>query len=443
MTIELSGHYGYGRLIKATLPMALMMIVVSVYSIVDGYFISNWAGSDAFAGMNLIWPPIAVVGAIGLMVGTGGSALVSKTFGEGHPEEARRIFTMMIRLTVISGIILGIICFILMPWLAKVLGADEAMMPHAILYGRILICVLPAYMLQMAFQPFFMVAERPHFGTALSILSGVTNIILDALFVAVFSWGLTGAALASCAGILLNAGIPIWFFSSKRNKTQLSFVPARFDWKKILKSCSNGLSEFVGSIALSVVSMCYNWQLMRYIGANGVSAYGIIMYLGFIFAAIFIGYNMGVSQIIAYNYGAGNKPELRSLLKKSLVIIGIVGVTITAIAELSSDVVADIFVGYDAELRDLTSYATRIYMLSFLICGFNMFCSAWFTSLNNGIVSAIGAFVRTLVFEFACVFILPLLFGIEGIWVAVNVAELLSLFLTISLIIGFRKRYGY
>lgn len=423
--------------------MALMMIIVSVYSIVDGYFISNWAGSDAFAGMNLIWPPIAVVGAIGLMVGTGGSALVSKTFGEGHPEEARRIFTMMIRLTVIAGVILGTICFILMPWLAKVLGADEAMMPHAILYGRILIIVLPAYMLQMAFQPFFMVAERPHFGTALSIFSGVTNIILDALFVAVFSWGLTGAALASCAGILLNAGIPIWFFSSKRNKTQLSFVPTRLDWKKILKSCSNGISEFVGSIALSVVSMCYNWQLMRYIGANGVSAYGIIMYLGFIFAAIFIGYNMGVSQIIAYNYGAGNKPELRSLLKKSLVIIGLVGVVITALAELSADVIADIFVGYDAELRDLTAYATRVYMLSFLICGFNMFCSAWFTSLNNGIISAIGAFVRTLVFEFACVFILPMLFGIEGIWVAVNVAELLSLFLTISLIIGFRKRYGY
>ena len=443
MTIELSGHYGYGRLIKATLPMALMMIIVSVYSIVDGYFISNWAGSDAFAGMNLIWPPIAVVGAIGLMVGTGGSALVSKTFGEGHPEEARRIFTMMIRLTVIAGVILGTICFILMPWLAKVLGADEAMIPHAILYGRILIIVLPAYMLQMAFQPFFMVAERPHFGTALSILSGVTNIILDALFVAVFSWGLTGAALASCAGILLNAGIPIWFFSSKRNKTQLSFVPTRLDWKKILKSCSNGISEFVGSIALSVVSMCYNWQLMRYIGANGVSAYGIIMYLGFIFAAIFIGYNMGVSQIIAYNYGAGNKLELRSLLKKSLVIIGLVGVVITALAELSADVIADIFVGYDAELRDLTAYATRVYMLSFLICGFNMFCSAWFTSLNNGIISAIGAFVRTLVFEFASVFILPMLFGIEGIWVAVNVAELLSLFLTISLIIGFRKRYGY
>ena len=443
MTIELSGHYGYGRLIKATLPMALMMIIVSVYSIVDGYFISNWAGSDAFAGMNLIWPPIAVVGAIGLMVGTGGSALVSKTFGEGHPEEARRIFTMMIRLTVIAGVILGTICFILMPWLAKVLGADEAMIPHAILYGRILIIVLPAYMLQMAFQPFFMVAERPHFGTALSIFSGVTNIILDALFVAVFSWGLTGAALASCAGILLNAGIPIWFFSSKRNKTQLCFVPTRLDWKKILKSCSNGISEFVGSIALSVVSMCYNWQLMRYIGANGVSAYGIIMYLGFIFAAIFIGYNMGVSQIIAYNYGAGNKPELRSLLKKSLVIIGLVGVVITALAELSADVIADIFVGYDAELRDLTAYATRVYMLSFLICGFNMFCSAWFTSLNNGIISAIGAFVRTLVFEFACVFILPMLFGIEGIWVAVNVAELLSLFLTISLIIGFRKRYGY
>ena len=443
MKTELSGHYDYGRIVKAMAPMILMMIVISVYSIVDGLFISNYAGSDAFAGMNLIWPPIALVAAIGLMIGTGGSALVAKTFGEGDAEKANRIFSMLVRLTIISGTIMAVVLFIIMPWLAKVLGADEAMMPHAILYGRILIIVLPAYMLQMGFHPFFMVAERPEIGTKLSLACGVINMALDALFVAVFGWGLTGAAIASSLGLLLGGTFPLWFFGSKRNKTQLRLVKCKSDWSSIAKSCTNGMSEFVGSIAMNITIICYNWQLMRFIGSNGVSAFGIVWYLGFIFSAVFIGYNMGISQVISFNYGAGNKEELRSLLRKSILLLAITGLGITVLAETLSPVLSRIFVGYDAELCDLATHATRIYMISFLFCGFNMFASAWFTALNNGVISAVASFVRTLVFELGAVFILPIILGIEGIWLAVNVAEALTLVLSAALIIGFRSRYGY
>lgn len=443
MEVELSGHYGYRRIVRTMVPMVLTMLVTSVYTIVDGFFISNYAGSDAFAGMNLIWPPMDIVCALGLMIGAGGSALVSKTFGEQDPERANRIFSMLLKITIIVSAAFAVMLFITMPRLARALGADEAMLPYCVQYGRIIVTVLPACMLQRAFTPFFMVAERPHFSTVLSIACGLTNVILDFLFIAIFGWGLVGAALATSASLLVGGGLPLWFFRSKRNRTQLKLVPCSFDWKAIAKSCSNGMSEFVGSVSLSVVSICYNWQLMRYIGSDGVSAYGVIMYVGFIFAAVFIGYNMGISQIIAYNYGARNREEMKSLLKKSIVITGLCGIGLTAFAELAIPYISRIFVGYSKDLCELTVHASRIYMLSFLFCGFNMFASAWFTSLNNGLVSAVAAFVRTLVFELAAVFVLPLILGIEGIWMAVNVAEFLALALSAALIAGFAKRYGY
>ncbi|MBQ0144699.1 MAG: MATE family efflux transporter [Bacteroidales bacterium] len=443
MQVELSGHYGYGRIVRTMFPMVMMMIVISIYSIVDGFFISNYAGSTAFAGMNLIWPAIALVGALGMMVGSGGSALVSKTLGEGDPERARQVFSMLIRVTIAAGVVLAVLLFIFMPQVASFLGSDDEMMPYAVSYGRILITVLPGYMLQTAFQPFFMAAEKPELGTRLSIICGVTNILLDALFVAVFGWGLTGAAWASSIGLLVGGFYPLWYFSSKKNATQLWIVPCGLDWKSILKSCTNGLSEFVGNIALNIIGICYNWQLMAYIGADGVSAYGIIMYLGFIFAAVFIGYNMGITQIIAYNYGAGNHQEMRSLLHKSIVLALVFGFLLVGAAELTAPAVVKVFVGYDKVLSDISLQGLRIYMLSFLICGVNMFTSAWFTALNNGTISAAAAFLRTLVFEMAAVFALPPLFGVDGIWMSVNVAEVLSLIVSIALIASFRKRYEY
>jgi putative MATE family efflux protein len=440
----LEGHYGYRRILKEMWPMVLMMMVTSVYSIVDGWFISNYAGSTAFASMNIIWPAIAIISALGLMVGAGGSALVSKTFGEGEDERANHIFTMLIRLTFIAGVVISTLFFVLMRPVATALGAEGEMIRHAVLYGRILTAALPVYMLQMAMQPFFMTAGRPEMGTVTSVACGVTNILLDALFVAGFGWGLTGAAIATAVSFLVGGSIPTFFFASPRNTTPLRFLrnsPA--DGPAIGKSLTNGLSEFVGNIAFNIVGICYNLQLMKYIGENGVSAYGVLMYVGFIFGSVFIGYNMGISQVISFKFGAGDKAELRSLLRKSLVLVGLASLVITVAVQALARQTADLFVGYDTELRDLTIHATRLYMVSFLICGFNMFASAWFTALNNGPVSAVISFTRTLVFELGCVFALPALLGIDGIWLAVNVAEVLALALSAALILVYRKRYGY
>ena len=440
----MEGHYGYRRILKELWPMVLMLMVTSVYSIVDGWFISNFAGSTAFAAMNIIWPAVAIISALGLMVGAGGSALVSKTFGEGDTERGNHLFTMLIRLTFIAGAVISAVLFFFMRPVAEVLGAEGEMVRYAVIYGRILTAALPVYMLQMALQPFFMVAGRPELGTVTSIACGLTNIVLDALFVAGFGWGLTGAAIATAASFLVGGAIPTVFFASRRNSTPLRFIhDSPEDWPAIGKSLSNGLSEFVGNISFNIVGICYNLQLMKYIGENGVSAYGVLMYVGFIFGSVFIGYNMGISQVISFKYGAGDKEELKSLLHKSCVLIGIAGIVITAAVELLAPLLSRLFVGYYPALRDLTTYALHIYMISFLICGFNMFASAWFTALNNGPVSAVISFTRTLVFELGCVFILPLVFGIDGIWLAVNVAEVLALILSLSLVLGLRKRYGY
>ena len=440
----MDGHFGYGRILRSTGPMVLMMMVTSVYSIVDGWFISNYAGSTAFAAMNIIWPAVAIISALGLMLGAGGSALVSKTFGEKDMDRANRIFTMLVRLTFWVGLGISILFFAVMRPVSVALGAEGDMIRYAVVYGRILTAALPIYMIQMVFQPFFMVAGRPELGTVTSLACGIANIVLDALFVAVFGWGLTGAAIATAASFLVGGSIPLWFFTSRRNTTVLQFVKdVENDWIAIGQSCLNGLSEFVGNISFNVVGICYNLQLMKYIGENGVSAYGVLMYIGFIFGSVFIGYNMGISQVIAFHYGAGNHREMRSLLRKSLVIVGVCSLVITGAVQLLAPGISRLFVGYDAALMDLTTHAMHIYMLSFLLCGFPMFASAWFTALNNGPISALISFSRTLVFELGCVFILPLILGIDGIWMAVNMAEIFAVILSAILVFGLRGRYGY
>lgn len=442
MKVELAGHYTVRRLVMTSLPPIAMMIITSVYSIVDGYFVSNFAGSTAFAALNIVWPALALISAIGLMIGTGGSALVSKTFGEGDTEKACAIFTRLIRLCLWSGIIVTVLLFVFMKPVTVALGAEGDMVPLAVAYGRIVVLSMPFFILSMAFQSFYMTAERPELGTRMSILCGVLNIALDALFIIGFGWGLIGAALGTTIALAAGGLYPLIFFASGRNNTHLKFVRVRGrDRKSILKSCTNGMSEYVGNVALNVVSIGYNLQLMKYIGENGVSAYGIIMYIGFVFGAVFIGYNLCVSQLIAFNYGAGDRKELRSLFRKSLLLVGTAGAVMTLIAEAGAPALSGIFVGYDADLTALTCHALRIYMLSFLLCGFNMFCSAWFTALGNGLISAMAAFLRTLVFELGTVIILPALVGIDGIWSAVCVAEVLAFMLTCCLFLGFRKRY--
>ncbi|MCR4659216.1 MAG: MATE family efflux transporter [Bacteroidales bacterium] len=437
MNIELSGHYCYSRIVRSVLPSIGMVLVTSIYSIVDGFFVANYAGKTGFAAINLTFPVIMMIGSLGLMIGTGGGALVSKIKGEGYPEKANRVFTMLVQFGLALGTVLGIVLAVAAPKVAQWLGADAPMMDECVLYIRLNMIGMPGFVLQCAFQSFYMAAERPQLGTLMSVVAGVTNIVFDAVLVWGLGMGVTGAALATAAGCLVGGLFPVFYFSSRRNKGTLRIIPTRIIWPYIGKACTNGLSEYVGNIAMNIVTICYNLQLMRHLGEDGVSAYGVVMYIAFIFAAVFIGYNIGITPIIGYHYGAGNVQEQRSLLRKSLTIIGGLGVLMTLSAELFASPLARLFVGYDEALTNLTIRAMRLYLLAFLICGWNMFVSALFTGLNNGLVSAIAAFTRTLVFELACVWLLPALVGIDGIWLSWGIAEVLSLVLAGFLVFRF------
>lgn len=437
MNIELSGHYTYRRIVKSVIPSIAMVLVTSVYSIVDGFFVSNFAGKSGFAAINLTFPVIMMIGSLGLMIGAGGAALTAKLKGEGNRNQADRVFSMLVKFGLTIGLLFGVLLALFAPQVSLWLGADEPMMDECVTYIRLNMIGMPGFVLQCAFQSFYMAAERPQLGTLMSVVAGVTNIALDAVLVWALGMGVAGAAIATSAGCLVGGLFPVYYFLSHLNRGSLRLVPTPVVWSHVRKACSNGLSEYVGSIAMNIVTICYNLQLMRYIGEDGVSAYGVVMYIAFIFAAVFIGYNIGITPIIGYHYGARDIGEQRSLLRKSLTLIGVLGVLMTLTAELFAGPLARVFVGYDAALTELTIRGMRLNLLAFLICGMNMFVSALFTGLNNGIVSAVASFARTLVFEMACVWLLPLLLGIDGIWVSWPIAELLALSLCNFLVIRY------
>ncbi len=443
MKIALHGHYGYRRLVRSSIPSIVMMLVGSIYSVVDGLFVSNFVGTTAFAALNVIWPAVMIIGALGLMVGTGGTALVSMTKGMGEAERANVLFSMLIRFTILIAVVFMIPLYLLMEPLARVLGAEGEMVHQCVIYGRICTVGLPGFMLQMCFQSFYMTAEKPQLGTLMSIVCAVTNIALDALFIVVFHWGLAGAAAASMTACFVGGFFPLWYFRSRFNNSSLRLVRAPFERKPILKASSNGLSEYVGNISWNVLAICYNLQLLKMMGENGVAAYSVLLYYGYIFAAVFFGYNLTVTPIIGYNYGAEDKAELRSLLRHSIFLLLGLGSLMTLVSELLAEPAARLFVGYDPELSALTKHAIRLYMISFFIAGVNIFTSSWFTGLNNGKVSAVVSFIRNLVFELGFVFLLPVLIGPDGIWLAVDAADFCCLILSAALILAYRKRYGY
>ncbi|MBQ0088258.1 MAG: MATE family efflux transporter [Prevotellaceae bacterium] len=443
MRIDLSGHYGYKRILLTMIPTVIMVMVSSIYSIVDGLFVSNIAGTTSFAALNFMWPLLMLVGSFGMMIGSGGSALVSKIMGEGRKEKANEIFSMIVKFTIIISVLLCILFAIYIKPIIRAFGIEGELYNQCYIYGIIVLVGIPAFMLQVAFQSLYMTAEKPKIGTIMTIVCGVVNISLDALFMVVFGWGLMGAALATAIAMYVAGLFPLYYFSSTRNNSCLKFVICRIEKRYIIRTCTNGLSEYVGNIALSVISVCYNMQLMKYMGENGIAVYGIIMYISYICVAIFIGYNVGITPIIGYNYGASNKEELNSLLRKSLVIIGCAGFVITLLSEIFAYTIAEIFVGYDVELTSITAYSFRLYMLSFLVFGINFFISAWFTALNNGFVSAFISFIHTFVFEIGFIFLLPLLIGKNGLWIAIDIADICTLIVAIIILFAYRKRYGY
>ena len=442
MNIQLSDHFTYGRLIRFVIPSVAMMIFTSVYGVIDGLFVSNFVGKTPFAAVNLIIPFCMILGAFGFMFGTGGTALVAKTLGEGKKERANQIFSMLIYVALLLGILLALFGIVFVEPIALKLGADAAMLGYCVKYARVVLLGLPFFMLQNMFQSFLIAAEKPKMGLMVTIAAGVTNMVLDALFIAIFRWGVVGAAAATALSQFVGGVVPFLFFVRKNN-SKLRLTKTKMMGKELLRTCTNGSSELVTNISLSLVCMLYNVQLLKIAGQNGVAAYGVIMYVNFIFISIYLGYAFGTAPIIAFHYGAKNTAELQNVLKKSLKILLGAGVTLFGAAFLLSDMLAKIFVGYDSELYAMTARGFRLYAVSYLLAGFNIYGSSFFTALNNGIVSAAISFLRTVVFEVAAIMILPVFFRLDGIWCAITVAETASLLITAVFFFALRKRYHY
>lgn len=442
MKIQLSSHFTYKKLFYFCISPIIMMVFTSIYGVVDGFFISNYVGKTPFAAINLIMPFIMILGSVGFMIGTGGSALVAKTLGEGKQEKANCYFTMLIKLTVILGVFLTLIGILFIRPISFMLGATENMIEDCVIYGRIVLLFNIAFMLQNVFQTFLAAAEKPKLGLVVTTIAGVTNMILDALFIVGFKWGVAGAAIATGIGQCVGGIVPLIYFI-RPNGSRLQLIKAGTEGNILLKACANGSSELMSNISSSLISVVYNLQLLRFAGENGVAAYGTIMYVQFIFIAIFIGYTIGTAPIVSYHYGAGNHKELKNLLKKSLTIVSIAGLSMMLIAWRLSGPLSKVFVGYDEELFELTKHAFRLFSFSFILSGVNIFSSSFFTALNNGGVSAAISFLRTLVFQIAFVILLPAFLGLDGIWWSITVAEIFAFFVSLVFLFLNRKKYHY
>lgn len=440
--INLSDNFNYGKLLRFTFPSIIMLVFSSVYGVVDGYFVSNYAGKTSFAAVNFIMPVLMILGCIGFMFGTGGGALISKTLGEKDDKKANEIFTMIVAVSVGVGVVLTILGIALMPLISRLLGADGKMQDDSVLYGRIVTIGLPFYILQYEFQCLFATAGKPKLGLYVTAAAGVTNMVLDYLLVAVFPLGIIGAAAATAFSQFVGGVIPLIYFLRK-NSSLLRFTKFKFDGRALFKTCTNGSSEFLSNIAMSVVSMLYNRQLMRYAGEDGVSAYGVLMYVGMIFMAVFVGYSVGVAPIVGYNYGAQNKEQLKNILRKSTVVIFVTAVVMFAASEFLSAPLSRIYVGYDQNLLEITVDAFKIFSFAFLFSGFAIFGSSFFTALNDGLTSALISFFRTLVFQAASVIIFPLIWDLDGIWISIVAADVMAVALTLVFIFAKRKKYGY
>jgi len=444
MKIQLSDHFTYGKLIRFTVPSIAMMIITSIYGVVDGFFISNFAGKTPFAAVNLIMPYLMMVATVGFIFGTGGSAIVAKTFGEGKKERANRYFSLFVYTAFFLSVVVAVLSIVWIRPISVFLGAQGELLEDCVVYGRIFLAALPFYSLQLLFQTFFVAAEKPQLGLAVTVLSGVTNMVLDAVLVLLLPqpYKLAGAAVATAMSQLVGGAVPLWYFF-RENSSILRLGKTSFDGRAVWKACVNGSSEFMSNVSINVAAMLYNMQLLKYAGESGVAAYGVMMYVSMIFSGTFIGYSIGTAPVISYHYGAQNHREMQGLLRKSLVMIGIFGVCMVLAAEVLAQPLAQIFVGYDKALMELTVSGFRVFGLSFFFMGFAIFGSGFFTALNDGLTSALISFLRTTVFQVAAVLLLPLVWGIDGVWISIVVAEAMAVVLTVIFLVEKQKIYHY
>ena len=442
MKIKLSDHFTFSRLLRYALPSVIMMIFTSIYSVVDGLFIANLVGSNALSSINIVMPMVIIVGAFGFMLGTGGSAVVAVKLGQGKPKTANEYFSMIISVIAAIGITLSAVCIIFIKPICRVLGASDILIDGCVTYGTILLIGSAAFMLQTTFQTFFVVAEKPHLGLTLTVISGVANMVLDYVFVYLLRGGIAGAAWATVCGYLIGSVVPLIYFLLP-NKSLLRLSRFKFAPRVLLNSSINGSSEMMTQVSMSVITLLYNLQMMRLLGEDGVASITVIMYVNFILIAVFIGYSMGTAPIVGYNYGAGNREELKGVFRKSMIIISVCSVAMTASAIALSGFLSNIFIGANPELAQLTAHGFRLNAFSFLIAGFNIYGSSFFTALCNGKLSALISFLRSLILQAIMIIVLPMLLGLDGVWLSVVVAELLTVIVTVICFITNRKKYHY
>lgn len=440
--IQLSDHFTRKRLLRFSLPSIVMMVFTSIYGVVDGYFVSNYTGKTPFAAVNLIMPFLMILGGVGFMFGTGGGALIAKTMGEGKAEKADKLFSMTVYASILCGLVLTAVGLLFLRPFARLMGAEGELLENSLLYGTINLIALPFYILQYEFQCLFATAEKPKLGLYVTVASGVANMVLDWLLVAVLPFGLAGAAAATAASQFIGGVFPLIYFARK-NSSRLRLTRCRLELRPLGRICANGSSELMGNISMSLVNMLYNVQLMQYAGEDGIAAYGVLMYVSMIFQAIFIGYSVGTAPIVSYHYGAQNREELKSLLRKAIFIVAIAALCMFAAGELLAAPLSRLFVAYDEELLQMTTHAFAIFSFSFLFSGFAINSSSFFTALNDGLTSALISFLRTLVFQVAAVLLFPLLWGLDGIWFSIVAAEIMAVLATIFFLLKKQKKYGY
>ncbi len=440
--IQLSDHFDYRRLLRFTFPSVIMLVFTSIYGVVDGFFVSNFAGKTPFAAVNFIMPLLLILGCVGFMFGTGGSALIAKTMGEGRKEKAQEIFSMIVYVSIVSGIVLALLGFVLLRPMGRLMGAQGQLLEDSIVYGRIILAALPFYVLQYEFQCLFATAQKPGLGLGVTVASGMTNIVLDGIFVAIFHWGLEGAAAATALSQFVGGVIPLLYFG-RENSSLLQLVKCGFDGKALLRVCANGSSELISNISMSLVSMLYNIQLVKYAGENGIAAYGVLMYVSMIFQAVFLGYSVGAAPVIGYHYGAGNYEELKGLKKKSFLLIGVFSVLMFTAGETLARPLSWLFVGYAPELLEMTAHAFMIFSFSFLCSGFTIYGSSFFTALGDGFTSALISFLHVFAFQCTAVLLFPVIWKLDGIWVSIPAAEAMATAVTVLFLAGKKKRYHY
>lgn len=440
--IQLSDHFTRKRLLRFSLPSIVMMVFTSIYGVVDGYFVSNYTGKTPFAAVNLIMPFLMILGGVGFMFGTGGGALIAKTMGEGKAEKADKLFSMTVFASILCGLVLTAVGLLFLRPFARLMGAEGELLENSLLYGTINLIALPFYILQYEFQCLFATAEKPKLGLYVTVASGVANMVLDWLLVAVLPFGLAGAAAATATSQFIGGVFPLIYFARK-NSSRLHLTRCRLELRPLGRICANGSSELMGNISMSLVNMLYNVQLMQYVGEDGIAAYGVLMYVSMIFQAIFIGYSVGTAPIVSYHYGAQNREELKSLLRKAIFIVAIAALCMFAAGELLAALLSRLFVAYDEELLQMTTHAFAIFSFSFLFSGFVINGSSFFTALNDGLTSALISFLRTLVFQVAAVLLFPLLWGLDGIWFSIVAAEIMAVLATIFFLLKKQKKYGY